>query len=148
MEERHKLSIDVQTRILPLIDNLVVPQNPAIVPNVPGVPNPSIIPTIPSTPPIIPGVQIPSVPGGMQSMESIFQIIAQKIGEVVQSPGFQQGLSSQQSNLINQYTEMSKKFTNPLSERLKDILGDISIDMESGKLTKSQIDKYLKNSKG
>ena len=64
MEERHKLSIDVQTRILPLIDNLVVPQNPAIVPNVPGVPNPSIIPTIPSTPPIIPGVQIPSVPGG------------------------------------------------------------------------------------
>ena len=74
----------------------------------------------------------------------MFQIIAQKIGEVVQSPGFTQGLSSQQTNLVNQYTEMSKKFANPLTERLKDILGDISIDMESGKLTQGQVNKYLK----
>ncbi len=79
-----------------------------------------------------------------QSLKNIPNQISQPIGEIVNSSGFQQGLTPQQVQEIPAWMKYNQGIFDDLNSSIKEILEDINVDLSTGKLSKGQTDKYIR----
>ncbi len=79
-----------------------------------------------------------------QSLKDIPNKMGQNISDVVSSPEFLKTLNPQQAKDAGEWLRYNEGLYEPLNDRINETLQDLNVDLSAGKLTKSQIGKYLR----
>ncbi len=166
MNEINDIGFSIRARILPQIEGVNELQqnlNNIIGQDGSGRANPGTgIPSLPNTTSggESPGVQAALTPsqillieqtqeflkrsGLEQSLKDIPNKMGQNISDVVSSPEFLKTLNPQQAKDAGEWLRYNQGLYEPLNDRINETLQDLNVDLSAGKLTKSQIGKYLR----
>lgn len=66
----------------------------------------------------------------------------QRLGEVITSPGFQQGLTGAQIDDTQQWLQYSQGLYEPVQNQIQELMKDLQVDLSTGRLTEGQKNKY------
>ncbi len=88
--------------------------------------------------------QIEGINEFAQNLQNSTNPVIQQVNNVVGSPGFQEGLTPQQRQLIPEWTKYNEGVFENFNTAMKDLVDDMNVDLSTGKLSKGQLDKYTR----
>ena len=81
-----------------------------------------------------------------QNLQNLPNQITTRVQEVTGSPGFQQSLTPEQIKDVQDWTQYSQGLYQPIQDEIDSMMGEMAVDMSTGKMGKGSKDKYRKYS--